>query len=157
MQPPTYFQATMVKGIFRSMQADHYFRTLPSGATLTDVTRGLRRPAVEAERKALQEKMDELTRRMTAIEDEAIKKMPAEDQRAAEGLDRPVVVRKVPRYLDGAGLARYRRLRKELDDLKRRPTPSQELALSVNHCLVSPPATHVLVRGNAHALRSARR
>jgi hypothetical protein len=33
MQPPTYFQATMVKGIFRSMQADHCFRTLPSGAT----------------------------------------------------------------------------------------------------------------------------
>jgi len=33
MQPPTYFQATMVKGIFRSMQADHYFRTLSSGAT----------------------------------------------------------------------------------------------------------------------------
>jgi hypothetical protein len=33
MQPPTYFQATMTKGIFRSMQADHYFRALPSGAT----------------------------------------------------------------------------------------------------------------------------
>jgi hypothetical protein len=33
MRPPTYFQATMVEGIFRSMQADHYFRTLPSGAT----------------------------------------------------------------------------------------------------------------------------
>jgi hypothetical protein len=33
MQRPTYFQATMVNGIFRSMQADHYFRTLPSGAT----------------------------------------------------------------------------------------------------------------------------
>ena len=33
MQPPIYFQATMVKGIFRSMQADHYFRALPSGAT----------------------------------------------------------------------------------------------------------------------------
>jgi hypothetical protein len=33
MHPPTYFQATMVKGIFRFMQADHYFRTLPSGAT----------------------------------------------------------------------------------------------------------------------------
>jgi len=33
MQPPTYFQTIMVKGIFRSMQADHYFRTLPSGAT----------------------------------------------------------------------------------------------------------------------------
>jgi hypothetical protein len=33
MQFPSYFQATMVSGIFRSMQADHYFRTLPSGAT----------------------------------------------------------------------------------------------------------------------------
>jgi hypothetical protein len=33
MRPPTYFQATMVKGIFRFMQADHYFRILPSGAT----------------------------------------------------------------------------------------------------------------------------
>ena len=32
MQPPTYFRATMVKGIFRSMQADHYFRTLPTGS-----------------------------------------------------------------------------------------------------------------------------
>jgi hypothetical protein len=40
MQPPTYFQATMVRGIFRSMQADHYFRTLPSGATeMKDVFR----------------------------------------------------------------------------------------------------------------------
>jgi hypothetical protein len=33
MQYPTYFQATMVTGVFRAMQADHYFRTLPSGAT----------------------------------------------------------------------------------------------------------------------------
>jgi hypothetical protein len=33
MEPPTYFQITMVKGIFRSMEADHLFRTLPSGAT----------------------------------------------------------------------------------------------------------------------------
>jgi hypothetical protein len=32
---PTYFQVTMNKGIFRSMQADHYFRTLPSSATET--------------------------------------------------------------------------------------------------------------------------
>lgn len=33
MQRPTYFQATMVKGIFRSMQQDHYFCELSSGAT----------------------------------------------------------------------------------------------------------------------------
>ena len=33
VNPPTYFQVTMVEGIFRSMQADHPFRSLPSGAT----------------------------------------------------------------------------------------------------------------------------
>jgi hypothetical protein len=33
MQTPTYFQVTMVDGIFRSMQADHLFRSLPSGST----------------------------------------------------------------------------------------------------------------------------
>ena len=33
VESPTYLQVTMVKGIFRSMQADHLFRSLPSGAT----------------------------------------------------------------------------------------------------------------------------
>jgi hypothetical protein len=32
-EPPAYFQVTMVQGIFRSMRADHLFRTLPSSAT----------------------------------------------------------------------------------------------------------------------------
>jgi ligand-binding SRPBCC domain-containing protein len=33
-EPPSYFQDTMIHGAFRSMQHDHYFRTLPSGATV---------------------------------------------------------------------------------------------------------------------------
>jgi hypothetical protein len=33
LEPPSYFQVTMIQGIFRSMRADHMFRTLPSGAT----------------------------------------------------------------------------------------------------------------------------
>ena len=33
LDAPTFFQVTMVNGIFRSMQADHLFRSLPSGAT----------------------------------------------------------------------------------------------------------------------------
>jgi hypothetical protein len=33
VEPPIYFQVNMVEGIFRSMQAEHYFRTLPSGVT----------------------------------------------------------------------------------------------------------------------------
>jgi hypothetical protein len=33
LESPSYFQVTMVRGIFRFMQADHLFQTLPSGAT----------------------------------------------------------------------------------------------------------------------------
>lgn len=33
LESPFYFQVTMVRGIFRFMQADHLFQTLPSGAT----------------------------------------------------------------------------------------------------------------------------
>lgn len=38
--PPVYFQDTMLHGAFRSMQHDHYFRTLPGGETeMRDVFR----------------------------------------------------------------------------------------------------------------------
>ena len=33
LETPAYFQVTMIRGIFRFMQADHWFRSLPSGAT----------------------------------------------------------------------------------------------------------------------------
>ncbi len=33
LESPTYFQVTMIQGVFRSMQADHRLRSLPSGAT----------------------------------------------------------------------------------------------------------------------------
>ena len=33
LESPSYFQVTMVRGIFRFMQADHLFQTLPSGLT----------------------------------------------------------------------------------------------------------------------------
>jgi hypothetical protein len=33
LQAPAHFQITMIRGIFRFMQADHWFKTLPSGAT----------------------------------------------------------------------------------------------------------------------------
>ena len=40
LNAPTFLQITMKKGIFRSMQADHRFRSLPSGATeMRDVFR----------------------------------------------------------------------------------------------------------------------
>ena len=33
MEPPAYFQDTMIQGAFRSMKHDHFFRSLPSGQT----------------------------------------------------------------------------------------------------------------------------
>lgn len=40
MERPTYFQDTMLRGAFRSMQHDHYFRPLSAGATeMKDVFR----------------------------------------------------------------------------------------------------------------------
>ena len=33
LRAPEFFQVTMIRGIFRTMQADHLFRTLPHGAT----------------------------------------------------------------------------------------------------------------------------
>src|SRR5262245_35612572 len=77
--------------------------------------------------------------------------MPAEDQRAAEGPDRPQVVAKVPKFLDGKERSEYRALQKETTALERKPMPYQEFALSVNNCEVRPPAANVLVRGSPHA------
>jgi hypothetical protein len=40
LEAPTYFRVTMLRGIFRSMQADHRLRELPSGVTeLKDIFR----------------------------------------------------------------------------------------------------------------------
>jgi hypothetical protein len=131
----------------------HYSKTrnVESNANLTDITPRDKRAVYEMAMRDRQRRLDELTAAMTNIEDEAIKKMPAEDQRASEGPDRPQVVKKVPRFLEGERLAEYRRLRRQFDDIKRRPTPNQELALSVNNCLVHPPAAYVMIRGNPHS------
>ena len=96
--------------------------------------------------------MAEIKKEMAAIEDEAIKKMPAEDQRAAEGPDRPQVVsRRLSRCSSGKAKDDYTALKKErghtgAEDASRR---ASELALSVNNCDARPPPTHLLVRGIA--------
>ena len=73
---------------------------------------------------------------MIAIEDEAIKTLPAEDQRAAEGVDRPAVVsKKVIPMLQGKVKEDYLALKKERTDLEKKPSPpGQVLTLSVNNC-----------------------
>jgi hypothetical protein len=42
-------------------------------------------------------------------------------------------------------------VKRDIEDLKRRPVPSQEFALSVNNCDVKPKQTFIQIRGNAGA------
>ncbi len=123
----------------------------PRSAGLTDITPAEKRQVYEAELAMRQERIQEIVQRMTAIEEGAIKKMPAEDQRASEGAGRPDVVKKVPTFLKNPLLGEYLRLRKEADGLRRAAPASQELALSVNNCIVQPPGTTIQLRGNPRA------
>ncbi|HMF13325.1 MAG TPA: DUF1549 and DUF1553 domain-containing protein, partial [Gemmataceae bacterium] len=97
-------------------------------------------------------RVTELQAATRKIEDEAIRKMPAVDQREAEGPQRIRIIEfKLPAYLTAEQKAEYANLQKELEPLKNKPGPPRRLALAVNNCLVQPPATHVMIRGNAHA------
>jgi mono/diheme cytochrome c family protein len=136
---------------FRDIPRYSSDRNVRSGANLTDITPPDQRAKYEGELIARKAEIATLTKSMIVLEDEAIKKMSAEDQRASEGPDRPQVVKKVPQFLDGEKKAEYERLRKERTALERKPDPSQILALSVNNCAVRPPETKVLIRGNPHS------
>jgi mono/diheme cytochrome c family protein len=126
-------------------------RNSAARAHLTDVSPPQERAVYEGELRRRQDRMTELQGAMRKIEDEAIRKMPAADQRAAEGAGRPQVLRKLRRFLTAEQSATYRKLREEFIALRRKPNPSHGLALSVNECLVTPPPTHVLIRGSPHS------
>lgn len=123
-----------------------------SRTNLTDITPIEERSKYQDEVKRKEARVAELTRAMEQIENEAIKKMPTEEQRAAEGIDRPQVIRKLKPFLTDEQAKVYFKLRGERTRLEKTPHPARELALSVNNCLVRPPATHVMIRGSPHAL-----
>ncbi len=137
---------------FRDIRPFSDTRGTMSTTNTTDITLPDRRKEYEAELKERQAKIVELTKKMTVIEDAFIKTMPAEDQRAAEGNDRPQVVVKLQKLLGEKEKTEYLGLKKERTALEKKPRPpGQEFALSVNHCDPRPPAVHILARGNAHA------
>ncbi len=138
---------------FRDIRPYSDSRDVKSRTNLTDISPPEQREKYEVELKQRELRLVEIKKAMTAIEDEAIKKLPAEDQRASEGVDRPtVVMNKVVPMLEGKVKEEYQALKKENSSLERRSIPrGQELALSVNNCDPRPPATNVLVRGSPHA------
>jgi hypothetical protein len=54
----------------------------------------------------------------------------------------------VPGVLSEEDRKVYTGLKRDRNALERKPVPSQDLALSVNHCDVTPPTTYVMIRGN---------
>ena len=137
---------------FRDVRPFSDTRATVSSNNLTDISPPDRRKLYEDELRQRQARIDELKRKMVAVENEAIKKMPAEDQRASEGPDRPQVVAKVPQFLGDEEKAEYAGLKRERSTLEKKPAPpGQEFALSVNNCDPRPPAVKLLARGNPHA------
>ncbi len=138
---------------FRDIKPYSLTRDVRSPFNLTDITPPAERAKYEAELKQRDARLAEVKKAMEAIEDQIIKTLPAEDQRAAEGPDRPQVVRtKVIPKLSGSPKEQYAALRKERTELEKKPVPAgQLLALSVNNCDRTPPATHVLIRGSPQA------
>jgi mono/diheme cytochrome c family protein len=137
---------------FRDIRPFQDVRGLSNSTNSTDITPVERRKVYEAAEKERQAKLADLTKKIVAIENEVIKTMSAEDQRAAEGPDRPAVAAKVIRLLMGEMRIEYSLLKKERNDLEKKSKPEgQEFALSVNFCDPRPPAVFVLPRGNAHA------
>ncbi len=138
---------------FRDIRPYSENRDVRSAFNLSDITPPDQRAKYEAELKQREARLGEIKKAMTAIEDEAIKKLPAEDQRAAEGNDRPAVVaKKVVPALAGKVKEDYTALRTEQATLEKKPDPpGRQLALSVNNCDARPPVTHILTRGSPHA------
>ncbi len=133
---------------FRDIRPYSDNRDVRSSNNMTDITPIERRRVYEAELKQREARIAEIAKQMTSIEDAAIKTMSAEDQRASEGPDRPTVVRKATKFLNDPVKTSYQKLKLEIEELRKKAMPNQELALSVNNGEARPPTTHVLIRGN---------
>jgi mono/diheme cytochrome c family protein len=136
---------------FRDVRPFSDTRGTMSSTNTTDITAIEQRRGYEGELNQRKAKIADLMKEMVAIEDEAIKTLPAEDQRAAEGIDRPQVVAKLPKHFTEDQRKAYNRLKRERTELENKPLPNQVFALSVNNCDPTPPPVHVLARGNPHA------
>jgi len=118
----------------------------------TDITPPAKRKVYEAELAERQKQIDALLASMKPMEDEAIKMMPPKDQVAVDDGRRDQIVKKVPAFLGEVDKRTYARWQDKLRELKSRPMPAQEFALSVNNATTDPTATFVNIRGNPHAL-----
>ncbi len=126
-------------------------RDVASKFNTTDIFELTRPPQEKAKLKALADQKAQSQREAASLENEAIKKMPREDQIAAAANDRRAVVAKIDPFFNDAQRRQYAALKQEIKTLDEQLNIPRDLALSVNHCDPNPPQTHVLIRGSAHA------
>ena len=136
---------------FRDIREYSNDRNTNSSNSQTDISPAKIRAVYEKELRERLARIEVIRKEMIAIEDAVIQTMTAEDQRNSEGPDRPKVVAKVPAKLDAPTKKIYAEKKKEIEELRKKPSPVQESALSVNHADPRPPATFVNLRGNPHA------
>lgn len=102
----------------------------------------------------LQTERKETEKQIRKIEQAAIVKMEATEQRATEGDGRKKVLKeKLQQFVDEATWSEYVKLKaseKELTD-RLADLPPRERVLGLARCDAQPPTTHVLTRGSPHA------
>lgn len=88
---------------------------------------------------------------MEPVEKRGILKMTAEDQRKTEGGEREKILgAKLKQFLSEADWNVYTELKRQWDELLRKPLPPRDSAMSVARRNVPPPETYVFLRGNPH-------
>ena len=108
-------------------------------------------PEVAAQHQQLDDRKAAIRDKMKPIEQSAIVKLSAEDQRKTEGPERGKVLKqKLRAHLDDAAWEEYSGLKKELEEADKTKLPPRESVLSVGACLPEPPKTFILSRGNPH-------
>ncbi len=110
-------------------------------------------PELARKHETLEARQRELRETTQRLEQTAIEKMPAPDQRATEGPERSKVLReKLRDFLEPTVWDEYQTLKRELRKLneERQQLPPRETVLGLAKLDPHPPQTHVLLRGSPH-------
>lgn len=111
-------------------------------------------PVVGARHKEIDNRRKTVEKQTQRIEREAIKKMPAPDQRATEGPERAAVLReKLEQYLAAEEFAEYTQLQAELQTLiaEQHKLPPRQTVLGLAKLEPKAEPTHILMRGSPHS------
>jgi hypothetical protein len=144
-------------------QKDYYamvafFRDVTSYASRSDVSTNnqidVSDASVREERARMKSEIGKLNEVIRKIEQSAIVKMTAEEQRATEGPQRKRVLKeKLEQFLDTDSYAKHQKFSEERDAITKemKSLPNQEFVLGLAKCETTPPSTFVLVRGSPQA------